>query len=188
MTPSAKQAQVEQVRDRFTKMVSAVLVDFRGLDVETVTSLRARFREVGVECKVVKNNLVRKALADSHLGDDEAFTAHLKGPTAIAWSYEDPSAPAKVLREFRKERAEKLAPKGQPEKLIVKCALVGNELLEAKRVETELASLPGKDELRASLLGQLMAPMQKLVMQLNAPAQNTALVLDAFRRKQEGGA
>ena len=93
-----------------------------------------------------------------------------------------------MLREFRKERAEKLAPKGQPEKLIVKCALVGNELLEAKRVETELASLPGKDELRASLLGQLMAPMQKLVMQLNAPAQNTALVLDAFRRKQEGGA
>ena len=181
-----KAAQVEQVRQSFANASATVLVDFRGVNVDMITSLRARFREAGVEYRVVKNNVLRKALEGSDLAENDALAANLVGPTAVAWSFEDPSAAAKVIKTFRKEHADVLQPKDRPEKLVVKCGLLEGEVLEGKRVEQELASLPGKDEIRASLLAQLMAPMQSLVAQLNAPAQNLALVLDAKRRKEEG--
>jgi len=91
-----------------------------------------------------------------------------------------------VIKSFRKEHTDILQPKDGNEKLIVKCGVLEGQILDAKRVEKELASLPGKDEVRASLLAQLTAPMQNLVGQINAPAQNLALVLDAYRRKQAG--
>jgi len=186
LTRQAKTAQAVAVRESFDTASATVLVDFRGVNVELITNLRSRFREAGVEYKVVKNNVVRKALEGSALAENDEFTAHLAGPTAIAWSFEDPSAAAKVLKSFRKEFTDILQPKDGNEKLLVKCGLVEGHVLSAKRVETELASLPGKDEIRASLLAQLMAPMQKLVGQLNAPGQNLALVLDAKRRQAAG--
>ena len=186
MIRAAKEQQIEAVRDRFSRAISAVLVDFRGLDVASATELRDEFRKQGVEYKVIKNNVVRKAIEGSELADNEEFTAHLVGPTAIAWSFEDPSAAAKVIKNFRKEHTDVLQPKDGNEKLIVKCGVLEGQILDAKRVEKELASLPGKDEIRASLLAQLMAPMQNLVGQINAPAQNLALVLDAYRRKEAG--
>ena len=132
------------------------------------------------------HNVVKKAIEGSDLADNDEFTANLAGPTAIAWSFEDPSAAAKVIKNFRKEFSEELAPKDKPEKLVVKCGLLEGQVLDAKRVEKELATLPGKDEVRASLLAQLMAPMQNLVAQLNAPGQNLALVLEAKRRQEAG--
>jgi len=186
LTREDKAAQAVSVRESFANATATVLVDFRGVNVELITDLRARFRDAGVEYKVVKNNVVRKALEGSELADNEEFTAHLAGPTAIAWSFEDPSAAAKVIKNFRKEHTDILQPKEGTEKLVVKCGLLEGQVLDAKRVEKELASLPGKDEIRASLLAQLMAPMQNLVGQINAPAQNLALVLDAYRRKEAG--
>ena len=185
MTTEAKAAQVEYVRTNFEKAIATVLLDFRGCDVETITDLRSRFREVGVEYKVVKNNLVRKAIEGTDLAGNDEFTTNLVGPTAIAWSFEDPSAAAKIIKAFKKEHIEKLAPKDKPEKLLVKCGLLDGEVLDAKRVEKELATLPGKDEVRAQLLAQLMAPMQNLVAQLNVPAQNLAYVFSAYERKGE---
>jgi len=186
LTREQKETQVASVRESFTNASATVLVDFRGVNVELITDLRARFREAGVEYKVVKNNVVRKALEGSELADNDEFTANLAGPTAIAWSFEDPSAAAKVIKNFRKEFSDELAPKDQPEKLVVKCGLLEGQVLDAKRVEKELAALPGKDEVRASLLAQLVAPMQNLVAQLNAPGQNLALVLEAKRRQEAG--
>lgn len=173
-----KAEAVELVRDRFSRAVSAVFLDFRGIDVLTISSLRDRFREKGVEYRVVKNNLVVKALAGTSL--EGKLDEHLKGPTGIAWSYEDPSAAAKVVRDFRKEG-------DTQEKLGVKCGLLEEVVFEGERVETEMASIPGKDEIRAQLLAQLMAPAQQLVMQLGAPGQNLAYVLEAYRKKQEEG-
>ena len=186
LTREDKAAQAVSVRESFANASATVLVDFRGVNVELITDLRSRFRDAGVEYKVVKNNVVRKALEGSELADNEEFTAHLAGPTAIAWSFEDPSAAAKVIKSFRKEHTDILQPKDGNEKLVVKCGLLEGQVLDAGRVEKELASLPGKDEIRASLLAQLMAPMQNLVGQINAPAQNLALVLDAYRRKEAG--
>lgn len=181
LNTSQKREVAEQVKDRFDRAVSAVLVDFRGVSVGDITDLRARFRAVEVEYVVVKNSLVRKALVGSDLADNSNLDEQLKGPTAIAWSYEDPSAAAKVIKEFRKEGPEQ-------EKLTVKGGVLDGEFLDAKRVEGELANLPGKNELRSMLLAQLMAPAQSLVRQLAAPAQNLAYVFDAIKRKQEEGA
>ena len=87
---------------------------------------------------------------------------------------------AKVVKEFRKD--EVIA-----QKLTIKCGVLENQLMAAARVETELATLPGKDEVRAMLLAQLLAPAQKLVMQLSAPGQNLAFALDARKRQLENG-
>lgn len=174
---ATKAEQIEGIREAFTKATSAVLVNFRGLDVESVTQLRVDFREAGVDYKVVKNTLVKIAVKDTPL-DIEDFTNQLVGETAVAWSYEDPSAAAKIIRDFRKDD-------GQARKLQVKCAVLEDAYMAGDRVETELASMPGKDEVRAMLLAQLMAPAQSLVRQLQAPSQNMVYVLDA-RTRQEG--
>ena len=186
LTREEKTAQAAAVRESFDTATATVLVDFRGVNVELITDLRSRFRDAGVEYKVVKNNVIRKALEGSELANNEEFTANLVGPTAIAWSFEDPSAAAKVIKNFRKEFTDILQPKDEDEKLLVKCGLLEGQVLDRNRVEKELATLPGKDEIRASLLAQLIAPMQNLVGQINAPAQNLALVLDAYRRKEAG--
>jgi len=177
-TQQTKTEQIDTIKTAFSKATSAVVLDYRGLTVKAATDLRNKFRAVGVDYRVVKNTLVKLAVKDTAL-DTAAFKAMLVGQTAIAWSYEDPSVAAKVVKAFRSD--EKLA-----EKLNVKCGILENIIMAAPRVETELASMPGKNEVRAMLLAQLMAPAQKLVMQLNAPGQNMALVLDARRRQQEG--
>ena len=186
LTRDEKAVQVESVRQSLASSSSTVLVDFRGVNVELVTSLRSRFREAGVEYRVVKNNVVRKALEGTKLAENAELLGNLAGPTAMAWSFEDPSAAAKVIKSFRKEFSDQLAPKDKPQKLVVKCGVLEGHVLDATRVEQELATLPGKDEMRASLLAQLRAPMQNLAAQLNAPAQNLALVLDAKRREETG--
>jgi large subunit ribosomal protein L10 len=178
-TQQSKAEIVDQVRKNFDAAVATVIVNFEGLDVPTVTDLRAQFREAGVEYKVVKNNLIKKALEGSELLDDDALTSQLKGMTAVAWSFEDPSSAAKIIKKFRKD--------GGPvaERLEVKCGVLDGQVLDGARVENELATLPGKDELRAQLLAQLMAPAQNLVRQLLAPGQNLAFALDARKRQLE---
>jgi len=89
--------------------------------------------------------------------------------TGVAWSYEDPSAAAKVVKAFRKDN----------EKLKIKGGLVDGQIVPADRVETDLANMPGKDELRAQLLATLQAPLVQLVQLLAAPAQNFVYLLKA---------
>lgn len=166
--------------ERFQRASSFVLVDFRGIDVPSITDLRGRFAGVEVDYAVVRNNICLRALKDIESVDADALAPHLVGPTAVAWSYEDPSAAAKVIKAFRKDAGD------VGEKLVVKCGMLDGQLLDAAAVESQLATLPGKDELRAQLLAQLLAPAQQLVRQLAAPAQNFAYALDARKRQQEG--
>jgi large subunit ribosomal protein L10 len=176
-THAVKQQQIDLIKDRFARATSAVLVDFRGLNVAKTTELRNAFRKAGVEYKVVKNTLVEKAVKGTKL-DDQKFIANLVGQTGIAWAYEDPSIAAKVLKDFRKDEA-------VAARLAIKCGVLENTVMEGPRVETELATMPGKDEIRAMLLAQLLAPAQSLVRQLNAPGQNLSYVLDARKRQLE---
>ena len=98
--------------------------------------------------------------------DTDEFKKHLTGETGIAWSYEDPSIAAKVVKEFRKDDVTRRSS-------TIKCGVLEDQVMPASAVETELATMPGKDEVRAMLLAQLMAPAQKLVMQLTAPARTS---------------
>lgn len=180
--PSAvqkKQEEVAMIRQQFDKATTAVFLDFGGVNVEQITSLRTEFRKAGVEYKVVKNTLVKIALKGTAYDSNE-LNSQLKGQTGIAWSFEDPSAAAKVIKSFR-------GANDANQKLSVKCGVVDAKVMPGAQVESVLASMPGKDELRAMLLATLQAPAQNLVRLLQAPAQNLALALDAYRRKQEGG-
>jgi large subunit ribosomal protein L10 len=179
MTRQEKVDQATEIRGLVDRSTSMVFVDFGGVTVESITDLRTRFRKAGVEYKVVKNNVVKKALGGTPLADNAGLASYLKGMTGIAFSYEDPSAAAKVITAFRKEGDAK-------EKLTVKCGVLEDEVLDAKAVENTLATLPGKNEVRAMLLAQLLAPAESLVRIINAPAQNLALALDAKVRKEEG--
>ncbi|MBK6519043.1 MAG: 50S ribosomal protein L10 [Polyangiaceae bacterium] len=167
MDRNQKHALAAQVKDKFGRMTSAVLVDYQGLTVEAVTKLRNEFRKQGVEYRVVKNTLIKQAIAGQPWAD--AFGKTLTGMTGVAWSYEDPSAAAKVVKAFRKDN----------EKLKIKGGLVDGQIVPADRVETDLANMPGKDELRAQLLATLQAPLVQLVQLLAAPAQNFAYLLKA---------
>jgi large subunit ribosomal protein L10 len=175
MLRTEKESAVKELQDRFTRMTSAVFLDYTGMSVEEVGLLRDTFRAKGVEYKVVKNTLVRKALADQTWVDD--LSVALRGMTGVAWSFEEPSAAARVVKDFAK----------QNEKLKIKAGVLDGQVLDAKAVETQLATLPSKDEARALLLATMMAPAQSFVRLLNAPAQNLVLVLSAKQRKAEGG-
>src|SRR5579862_2279641 len=173
MDRTGKDAQLGEIRSRFDKMSAAVFLDFKGMTVEHVTKMRADFRKAGVEYKVCKNTLVKTALKDApYKGKLDDV---LVGMTGIAWSYEDPSAAAKVVKAFRKEPA--------GEKLQIKAGLIDGSLIDAKGVEDQLATMPGKNELRATLLATFQAPMQKFVALLQAPSQNFVYALSAKERK-----
>jgi large subunit ribosomal protein L10 len=173
MERAQKETQISEINARFAKMTSAVFLDYKGMTVENVTKLRAEFRKAGVDYKVVKNTLVKHALKDAKYKDQLGKV--LVGMTGVAWSYEDPSAAAKVVKAFRKDAA--------GDKLQIKAGLIEGTILDAKGVEDQLATMPGKDELRAKLLATLQAPLQQFVALLNAPAQNFVYVLSAKERQ-----
>ena len=161
-----KEAQVAEIKERFGRMASAVVTDFRGLDVDTLNSLRREFDKASVEYKVVKNTLVMRAVGEA--GYAEQLSGHLAGPTAIAWSYEDPVAPAKVVADFAKNN----------EKLKIKCAVLDGEVLSEPQV-IQLSKMPGKDEIKAQLLATFMAPAQTMVRLLAAGPTNFLYLLNA---------
>ena len=173
MERAVKDTQIGEIKARFDKMTAAVFLDYKGMTVASVTALRAEFRKAGVDYKVVKNTLVKQALKDAKYKDQ--LSKVLVGMTGVAWSYEDPSAAAKVVKAFRKDAA--------GEKLQIKAGLIEGQVLDAKAVEDQLATMPGKDELRSKLLATLQAPLQQFVMLLNAPAQNFVYVLAAKEAK-----
>jgi large subunit ribosomal protein L10 len=171
MDRATKATAISEIKGRFDKMTSAVFLDFKGMTVEEVSKLRTEFRKQGVEYRVVKNTLVKKAIADKSWA--KSLDATLKGFTGVAFAYEDPSAAAKVVKAFRKDN----------EKLQVKAGLVDGQLLDGKAVEAQLATMPGKNELRATLLATMQAPLQQFVALLQAPAQNFAYLLSAKERE-----
>jgi large subunit ribosomal protein L10 len=172
MERAQKESAVGTLKTRFDKMSSAVLVDYQGLNVEQVTKLRNEFRKSGVEYRVVKNSLIKHAIKDKPWA--ASFGKTLRGMTGVAWSFEDPSAAAKVVKAFRKDH----------DKLKIKGGLVDGQLLAPEAVETQLATMPGKDEVRAMFLATLQAPLTQFVQQLNAPAQNFVYLLKAKEEKQ----
>lgn len=171
MLRSEKTEQIDFIKDRFSRMTSAVFVDYSGLTVSQVTKLRNACREKGVEYKVVKNTLLKLALSNEPYVQTLSDT--FKGMTAVAWSYEEPSAAARLLKEYVKEN----------EKLKIKGGLLEGQVLNGKAVETQLATLPSKDEARAMLLATFMAPAQQFVMLINTPASNFVRLLEAKRAK-----
>ena len=170
MARPEKVAVVNEVFEKLTKAQSVVLVDFRGLTVQEATELRKKLREAGVELRVTKNTLTRLAAEKADLKD---LHAYLEGPTALAFGYEDPVSPAKILSDFAKDH----------KKLQLKGGVLEGRVIDQAMV-TALAELPTRDVLLGQLVGLMQAPIRNLAYVLSAPIRNTVYVLDAVRQKK----
>jgi large subunit ribosomal protein L10 len=160
-----KNANIDTLKTRLASAQSLILADFRGLTVESDNKLRREFRAVGCEYQVVKNTLLGKAVKGTAM---EILDSLLAGPTAIAYSTEDPSAPAKVATKMAKVES----------KFVIKGAYIDGKLLDKKGVEA-LSTLPGKDEARATFLATLLAVPQNFLRLLAAAPQNFVHLLAA---------
>lgn len=164
-----KKALVAEVNAVASEALAAVAAEYRGLTVEEMNALRVKAREKGVYLRVVKNNLARRAIKDT---DFECMGESLVGPLVLAFSREDPSSAARVVRDFAKEH----------DKLVPHLIAIGGEALPGSEI-SRLADLPTLDEARAQLLGTLEAPLGQLVRTLNEVPSQVARVLDARSRE-----
>lgn len=167
MTTEAKQAVVSELAEKLRGSTTLYLTDFTGLNVKSITVLRARLREAGVEYLVVKNRLAQRALDGLDLPD---ISTSLKGPTALVIGKQDPIAPAKVIADFAKDHEDRPA---------LKAGIVERRTVSAEEI-ARLATLPPLDQLRAQLAGALQAPLSLFVQTLEAKLIEMAGLLEAL--------
>ncbi|TMW70015.1 50S ribosomal protein L10 [Alteribacter natronophilus] len=159
-----KKQVVDEIAAKLKESQSTIVVDYRGLDVAEVTELRKQLREEGVDFKVYKNTMTRRATAEAGLSE---LDEQLKGPTAIAFSNDDVIAPARILNKFAKDH----------DALEIKAGVIEGRVATLEEIKA-IAELPSRD----GLLGMLLSVMQ-------APIRNFALATKAVaEQKEEQGA
>ena len=169
LTRAQKAERISQLSDRLSRAKATFLVDFKGMDVEQVTTLRKTLVKSDSEMKVVRNTLAKLALKD-HPEADQALDGEFVGTNALVFAYEDPSASAKALSEFSKE----------VENLKLKTGVMEGQKLDEGKIKY-LATLPGKDELRAKLLSVMTQPATSMVRLMNAVPGNFLNVMNAYK-------
>lgn len=173
MDRSQKSLQISEISERFAKSKAAFLFDFKGMTVEQVTGLRKSLRKENAEMRVVRNTLARLALKN-HPTMTEALSEDLVGTNAIVFAYGDASASAKALSNYAKD---------------IEVMQIKSGVLEGKKLNQEgikyLATLPGKEVLRAQLLGLFQAPAAKFVRTLAAAPSGFLTAMNAYKEKKE---
>ncbi|MEE7879575.1 50S ribosomal protein L10 [Clostridioides difficile] len=157
-----KSEVVSEIVEKLQKSSAAVVVDYKGLTVEEVTELRKQMREAGVDYKVYKNTLVRRAAKE--VGIEQFNDELLVGTNAIAFGYDDPVAPARILKGFMDSHP----------KMKLKMGIVEGAFYDESKI-VEMANIPSREGLIAKLLGSLKAPVS-----------NFAYLIDAIAKKAEG--
>ncbi len=147
-----KKAVISEAAEAISSARAGVLAEYRGFNVQQLTSLRMEARNAGVWVKVVKNNLARLAVRDS---DFECLAEHFTGPVIFSAS-EDPIAVARVMAAFAKDN----------ENFRITVGAMNGDLIDLAMIQ-RLSSLPGRDELIARLMGTIQAPVRKFVSTLN---------------------
>ncbi|WP_409303731.1 50S ribosomal protein L10 [Peribacillus sp. SCS-155] len=151
-----KKQIVDEISEKFKSAQTAVVVDYRGLTVAEVTELRKQLREAGIDFKVYKNTMTRRAVEAAELtGLNESLT----GPNAIAFSNEDVVAPAKILNDFAKKH----------DALEIKAGVIEGNVASADEIKA-LAELPSREGLLSMLLSVLQAPIRNLALAAKAVA------------------
>ena len=165
-----KKAVVAEVSAEVAKAKGIFVAEYRGLEVGSMTELRAKARKSGVYLRVLKNTLARRAVAGTPF---EKLAEQMVGPLVYGIS-SDPVATAKVLNEFAKAN----------EKLVIKAGAMPNALITAKEVKA-LASMPSREQLIAQLLGTIQAPVAQFVRTLNEVPSRFVRTLAAIRDQKE---
>jgi large subunit ribosomal protein L10 len=161
-----KQAMVSEVSAKLVGAQSVIVAEYRGLDVEKVTQLRSKARKSGVFLRVLKNTLARRAVQGTPF---EKLSEQMVGPLMYGIS-QDPVAGAKVLSEFAKDN----------ELFVIKAGAMPGSMMSAKDIKA-LAQLPGREQLLATLLGTMQAPVTKLVRTMNEVPGKFVRTLAALR-------
>lgn len=167
-----KQQIIAELHDKLQAAKAVFLADFRGMDVGSATELRNALRKADVEYKVVKNTLLELASKDT---DKEVLSQYYKGPTAVALSYDDPVAAAKVLSRYAKEMQNEFK---------LKAGVLTGKPISIADIQA-LADLPSREVLIAKMLGSMNAPVSNFVGTLAAIPASFVRALDAVRAKKE---
>ena len=172
---SEKEESIKDLSGRFAKVQVAIVAEFNKLDVLTVTALRKKCREAGIDYKVVKNTLAKRAAKGTSI---EKLEDILAGPTALVMGYADPVGAAKILTEFIEKE-----PKAK-DNIKIRGAVVEGNRVDAKGVAA-LSKMPGLPELRATILRMINTPATQVARVLQAPGAQLARVIQA-RVDKEG--
>ncbi|WP_425805429.1 50S ribosomal protein L10 [Desulfitobacterium sp. Sab5] len=164
---------VSEIKEKFQGSTGVVIADYRGMTVSQVTKLRADLRQAGVEYRVFKNTLVRRA---AHEVGIDGLDSILEGPTAVAFSA-DPVAPAKVLSEFAKD----------VKTFTIKGGVVEGKIIDPDGVKA-LADLPSREVLLAQVLRGMQAPLAGMVNVLQGPIRKMGYALEEVRKLKEAQA
>ena len=168
-----KQATVSEVSAQLAGAQAVIVAEYRGLNVERVTQLRAKARKSGLYLRVLKNTLARRAVQGTPF---EKLTEKMIGPLIYGIA-QDPVAIAKVLSEFAKDN----------EHFVIKAGAMPNTLMSAKDIKA-LALLPSRNELLAKLMGTMQAPVATLVRTMNEVPGKFVRTLAALRDQREKAA
>ena len=170
-----KQAIVAEVNETVSQALSVVMADYRGVSVAGMTELRKTAREAGVQVRVIRNTLAKRAFEGTEF---ECLNEAMLGPNILAFSLEDPGAGARVFKDFAKEN----------EAFEIKVLSVDGKLLPADQIDA-LAKLPTRDEALEMLMAVMQAPITKLARTLNdVPGKVTRVVAAVRDQKQEAAA
>jgi large subunit ribosomal protein L7/L12 len=168
MNRTEKVSEVDQLKQDFSSISSAFLVDFRGMKVVDATDLRRQIHKSQARIKVVKNTLALLATKGSPM---EVLSDYFIGPTAIAYTSDDPVSLAKILNNVSKENPN----------LVIKAGYLDGSLIEAKRIG-DIANLPSKQTLQGQVVGLIASPLRRLVWVLNGTIQKFLVVLSEIQK------
>lgn len=173
ITKEKKKEVVELLAEKLKKTTGLYLLNFAGMNVESTIALRRAFKAKGLDYKIAKNTLIRKALDAT--GEFDLPEEYLRGPSGIIFSYDDPSQPAKVLKEY--------LDKTKAEIPVLKAALIDKQLYDGSRLK-ELASLPSREDMIASIIGSIHAPISGIVGAVNAVMRDLAYLIEEVAKKK----
>lgn len=171
MNKTEKINEVSELNGMFRNSQNAILIGFRGMNVEEVTALRTQIRQTESSYRVVKNRLALIAIKETPL---EKLSDGFTGPTAVAFNNSDPVALAKVVSDFAKTN----------KFLEIKTGVVSGKQLNQDGIK-ELANLPSSSQLKSTLISILLAPANKLARILSMPATNLVSILEQKQKKSE---